>query len=107
MNLLHEGQAMAVAPQPHAYFPDHGRSGWASQTHRVSSHTKHPIDLITALPPYSGGFSPGDEIQAVMLAAVSASRALRRSVCRFDPGFRLLAVSLSLIASRANRSSKG
>ena len=56
---------------------------------------------------YSGGFNPGDEIQAVMLAAISASRALRSSACRLDPGFSLLAVSLSLIASKANRSSNG
>jgi len=43
---------------------------------------------------YSGGFNPGDEIQAVMLAAISASRALRSSACRLDPGCSLLAVSL-------------
>jgi len=42
-----------------------------------------------------------------MLAAISASRALRSSACRLDPGCSLLAVSLSLIASKANRSSNG
>jgi len=42
-----------------------------------------------------------------MLAAISASRALRNNACRLDPGFRRLAVSLSRIASRANRSSNG
>jgi len=51
LEVLQFGQGLAGAPQPHAYLPAEGLSGCASQTQRVSSHTKQ----VTARSHDNGG----------------------------------------------------
>jgi hypothetical protein len=41
--MLQLGQGIPAPPQPQAYLPDQGRSGWVWQTHRVPLQTKQAI----------------------------------------------------------------
>jgi hypothetical protein len=43
---LQARHGIPAPPQPQAYLPVHGRSGWASQTHLVPSQTKQGFTVV-------------------------------------------------------------
>ena len=57
---LHTGQGSPGAPQPHACGPSQGRSGWASQTHRLLSQRPQNLIAFTQTKrPRAGGLTRG------------------------------------------------